>query len=101
MSCGAIPVVYSDGWVLPFERLLDPSEYAVVIPQADVNRTQQILESIPKDKICDMRKKGMTFYEEYIATPEGTIKGIIDTLELPFEQATKAVPTKGNAKATG
>jgi len=35
LSCGAIPVIYGDGWVLPFSELLDYRTFTVCIPEAE------------------------------------------------------------------
>jgi hypothetical protein len=83
LSAGAIPVVHSDGWVLPFrEELVDWKECALHIPEKDASRTLEILSQIDDKKRCQMRKRCYEIYQKYMATGEGTIAGIVDGLEL-------------------
>jgi hypothetical protein len=83
LSAGAIPVVHSDGWVLPFrEELVDWKECALHIPEKDANRTLEILSQIDDKKRCQMRKRCYEIYQKYMRTTEGTVAGIIEGLEL-------------------
>lgn len=82
LSGGCIPVVYADGWVLPFSsQLVDWSSMAVIIPEKDAALTLEYLGNLTIDDRCRMRRKGFEFYGHYMATPEGVIAGIIDSLE--------------------
>jgi len=83
LSSGSIPVVYADGWVLPFRpELVDwPKECAVVIPQAKVADTLSILHKIPVQEQCRRRKRCYELYLKYMVNPEGTIAGILDSLD--------------------
>jgi hypothetical protein len=83
MSCGSIPVVYSDEWVYPFSRhLLNWSEALVIIPEIKANDTLEILQSISVDQRCRMRQRVLEWYDKYLATGEATIRGIVESLEL-------------------
>jgi hypothetical protein len=83
MSCGAIPVVYADGWIFPFRKeIADPSGYAVIIAEEEANATLAILAGIPDDRKCRMRQRALEVYETYMKTGEGTIRGIIESLEI-------------------
>jgi hypothetical protein len=83
MSGGCIPVVYSDGWMLPFSKaLIDWSSIAVIIPEQDAGRTLDYLRNLTMDDRCRMRRHGYKFYQRYLGTPQGVIAGIIDSLEL-------------------
>jgi Exostosin family len=83
LGCGAIPVVYANDWVFPFRKeLIEPSEYAVILKEEDVLNTVQVLAQIPHDVRCRLRQNGVNFYEKYLKTGEGVIKGIVESLEL-------------------
>ena len=83
LSGGCIPVVYSDGWMLPFSKqLIDWHSVAVIIPERDASRTLNYLRKLTKEDRCRMRRKGYEFYRRYLATPQGVIAGIVDSLEL-------------------
>jgi hypothetical protein len=82
LSGGSIPVVYADGWFLPFsETLIDWNSVAVIIPEHDADKTLDYLHDITLDQRCQMRKKGYEFFQKYMATPELSIAGIVESLE--------------------
>jgi hypothetical protein len=83
LAAGAIPVVHSDGWVLPFRaELVDWEECAVIIPESRVSDTVEILRQISEPERCRRRKRCYEIYQQYMSTPEGTIDGILQGLEL-------------------
>lgn len=86
LSCGAIPVIYADGWVLPFR--LEWSEAAVIIPEHNASHSVEILKAISKEKRCQMRRKGLEFFEKYMKDAKGTIQGVVDRLELQVKIGT-------------
>jgi hypothetical protein len=77
-------VVLADNWVLPFRpELIDwPTQCAVIIPEDDVNRTIDILTNISAKEECQRRQRCYDIYQKYMATPLGTVNGVIDGLEL-------------------
>jgi Exostosin family len=83
ISCGSIPVVYADDWLLPFGKdLIDWTEAAVVIPEAETLDTVNILSKISVEKRCRMRQKVYEVYRKYMQTGRGVIQGIIENFEL-------------------
>lgn len=83
LAAGAIPVVLSDGWVLPFRpELVNWTECAVMILVASVNDTVGILRLIGPADRCRRRKRCYEIYRSYMASPAGTIDGILQGLEL-------------------
>lgn len=83
LASGAIPVIHSDGWVLPFRsELVDWTDCAVRIPEAHVNATIAMLRQIPLNVRCRMRRRCYDIYQQYMATTQGTIAGIVEGLEL-------------------
>ncbi|KAI2510810.1 ADP-heptose-lipopolysaccharide heptosyltransferase [Fragilaria crotonensis] len=82
LSSGAIPVVYADGWVLPYNRdVVDWTEVAVLIPQGRVNETIEILRAIPDETRCRMRKKGLEVYQRYVADSAGRLRAILEIVD--------------------
>ena len=81
LSAGAIPVVHSDGWVLPFShQLIDwAKECAVIIPENKVNETIFILKQIDPATRCRMRRRCYDIYVKYMANAEGTVAGVLET----------------------
>jgi hypothetical protein len=85
MSGGAIPVLYADDLVLPFESIINWTEIAVRIPESESNRTREILESISDQQRCQMRQKMLQVFENYISTMDAVVKGIIEGLERKYK----------------
>ncbi|KAL3823050.1 hypothetical protein ACHAXA_005238 [Cyclostephanos tholiformis] len=82
LSAGAIPVVYADGWILPYTSdVVDWNDVAVLLPQGEVNRTVDILKSFSAERICEMHKKVLEFYDEYVIDSHGRLRGILKVLE--------------------
>jgi hypothetical protein len=52
---GCIPVVIMDGVRMPWEELLDFDAYALRIAQADIERADDILRAIPRERRVAMR----------------------------------------------
>ena len=95
MGCASIPVVYADDWHLPFNNHLfywtnddndndNGAPPAVVIPERQANRTVEILSAIPLEQRCRMRQRTLEIYKRYIATADGVLRGIVETLEQTF-----------------
>jgi len=82
LSGGSIPVVFADGWLLPFSgALVDWSSIAVFIPEDRAAHTLDYLANLTASQRCGMRKKGYQFYKRYMADSNGVIHGIIESLE--------------------
>ena len=91
LSSGAIPVVYSDGWVLPYNRdVVDWSEVAVLLPQRRVNDTMDVLRAIPDETRCQMRKKGFEFYQNYVADSAGRLRAILQLVDAALAREKNA-----------
>jgi hypothetical protein len=82
MSCGSIPVVYSDFWGYPFAtELINWTSVAVIIPENSVNQTIDILRKISLKDRCVRRQRILEIYEKYFRTGEAIIQGILDSIE--------------------
>lgn len=53
----------------------------VILAEEEAPRTMDYLANISNAQRCDMQQKGYDFYQRYMATPEGVIAGIIESLE--------------------
>jgi glucuronyl/N-acetylglucosaminyl transferase EXT1 len=51
MRFGAIPVIFADGYVLPFSELLDWTSFSLTLPEQLWHRTENILRAIPSWKV--------------------------------------------------
>ena len=57
LQCGSIPVLLSDGYVLPFGDEIDWSRYVIAIPERDLDRVPDLLGEIPIRRILEMQNE--------------------------------------------
>lgn len=82
LSAGAMPVVYADGWILPYtEDVVDWNDVSVLLPQVEVNRTMDVLKSFDSDRLCEMQQKVVQFYDDYVRDSDARLRGILKALE--------------------
>jgi Exostosin family len=91
MSGGTIPVIHADDWLWPFRpELIDWNECAVIMPEKDAgNVTLQILKNMSLEERCRRRKRCYQIYKDYMETPEGLIRGLVEGLELVATKGAK------------
>ena len=81
MSAGAIPVIYSDGWVLPFAEIISWQDCAIMVSESDANRTIEIIESISLERRCEMRTYVIHVYEKYLSSMDKVLNTILSILD--------------------
>lgn len=72
MNAGCIPVVLSDGYVLPFREELDYDSFSIRVAESDVEHLREILISRWTD-VDRMQKRVLQVYESHFATTERII----------------------------
>lgn len=78
LSAGAIPVVYADGWLPPFnEYVVDWSKCAVFIPESDYSKTGEILRAISEEKRCEMQTCVLNVWDKFAATRAGWVRALV------------------------
>ena len=78
--------MYADKWLLPFgKNLINWTDAAVIIPEAETLDTVNILSRISVEQRCRMRQKVYEMYEKYMETGGGVVRGIIENFELSMQ----------------
>lgn len=78
LSAGAIPVVYADGWLPPYnEHVVDWSKCAVFIPESDYAKTGDILRAIPDDVRCEMQKCVLNVWDRFASSRAGWLEALV------------------------
>ena len=78
LSAGAIPVVYADGWLPPFNsHVIDWEKCAVFIPESDFDKTAEILRAIPEEKQCEMQKCALNAWDKFVSSRAGWVRALI------------------------
>ena len=82
MSSGCIPIIYADGWVLPYTRaVIDWNDVALIIPQGNVHHTMDYIEQMTPSEICRRRLLVYDFFHKYIKTGEGRVNAVMKILD--------------------
>ena len=82
LSAGCIPIIYADGWVLPYTRaVVDWSKLAVVIPQQNVHHTLDYIDHMTREEICERRLLAYDFFHEFVKSGEARVSAIMRVLD--------------------
>ena len=99
LSAAAVPVIYADGWVLPYTKdVVDWSDLAVILPQKNVNQTLDVLRSISDEERCKMQQRILTFYQQYVANSTGRLCGVLKVLDARMNKASKEIANFTSAR---
>lgn len=65
LNLGSIPVyIYDNPWI-PFNDIIEFEDYGVLIDESQINNLDEILKSIPQEKINLLQYKGKLIYESF------------------------------------
>mmetsp|Transcript_39215 Transcript_39215/g.82008 ORF Transcript_39215/g.82008 Transcript_39215/m.82008 type:complete len:439 (-) Transcript_39215:228-1544(-) len=79
LSAGAVPVVYADEWLPPFnEQVINWTQCAVFIPESEMTKTREILLAIPENVRCKMQQCAIDVWDTYISSRDGWVRGLVD-----------------------
>lgn len=81
MSFGCIPVILSDGWVKPFDDIIDWSCAALQFDEDSLLQVTDMLRDISDDTIDRMKKNCMSLYQRYFSTIERIILTTLSIVE--------------------
>ena len=70
MAHGFIPIVIADGYLRPFEELIDWRGISLHVSEKKVASIPKLIESIPLDQICSMRIAALKTYQRYLRSPQ-------------------------------
>jgi hypothetical protein len=93
VSFGCIPVILSDGWVLPFDRTIDWDAMALQVPEAMVPELPRILESFDRSRIADMRANLVRAWNEHFERLELIVETLLGELEALLQIANRPIPS--------
>ena len=93
LSCGAIPVLYGDGWVLPFSELVDYHDFAVVIAEDDVASTPKVLAAIGPAQLEAMQRSGRATFERLIGSVPAQLDAVLDILRARRQEDSSSRPS--------
>ena len=77
MNAGAIPVVLSDGYVLPFRELISYEDFALQIPESDAPQLIDVLMS-HEDQLDARQARSLKIFERYFSSTEKIVHSALD-----------------------
>jgi hypothetical protein len=80
-AAGVIPIVLSDGWAFPFSQLIDWSELALVVPEANPAAALAMLSNMTLHDVCKRRVRLYDTYHEWLKGPEQWLAALARLLE--------------------
>jgi len=83
-SFGAIPVVMSDGWVLPFDRIVNWADAALHLPENQVPAVSGILDKFSEARCHEMRIALTEAWYSRFSSMEKIVEGLCQELDLLY-----------------
>jgi len=81
MSFGCIPVILSDGWVLPFDRIVKWETFSLRFSADAVPAIPAILHSLRADEIAHRAEAVKRVYQKHFATLARIVRTLFDELD--------------------
>jgi hypothetical protein len=82
MSFGCIPIILSDGWVLPFDRIIPWEQLSLRVHADAVANLPRILANLSPDDIQSRQEKVVEIYKSRLANLDLMITALISEVEL-------------------
>jgi len=86
MARGAIPVVLSDGWVLPFDRLIDWDRVTLRFHHDAAGEIPSFLEAMTPDDIAGLQAGVQVAYSEHLQDLDRIVEAMFSEAEMLLEQ---------------
>ena len=74
ISRGAIPIIISDGWILPFDRTIDWDSCSLRFHQEAINSIPFVVEKIEDTRIMKLQTNSIKNYNKYLSRIELIMK---------------------------
>lgn len=85
LKVGCIAVISSDGWILPFSEIIDWKKAIIWIKENELMQVTSILREIPIEKIIEMRKWSLFFFEKYFSSLDTIIETTMSIFKKRIE----------------
>ncbi len=82
MSFGCIPIILSDGWVLPFDRIVPWSDIALRVHADAVAHLPQVLASFTTKEIVSRQQRVLATYAQHFARLDLILSGLLHEAEI-------------------
>ena len=86
MCAGAIPVILSDDWVLPFSEIIDYSQFAVIVEEKNYDTIMQTINAMSEEEILSKRRLTLQVYDTYFESFEKQIATLMEIIDLKMSR---------------
>ena len=89
LSCGAVPVIIGDGWVLPFSEVIDYREVCICVRETpeDLEALPARLRAIPDARVRAYQAAGRRAFVEHMQTLDKQAATLLDILDKRRRQS--------------
>lgn len=87
LSFGCIPVILSDGWVKPFDEVVDWSRAALQFNESQLLIVGDSLRDFTEAEVDAMRLNGLSIYRQYFSTKERIVLSTLSIIESRIKSA--------------
>ena len=89
MQYGTIPVIISDGYVLPFASIIDWGKLSISVPEAKITQIEAILLSLDKHTRRRMARHTAFVFEEFMSSKQRIAAVSLAIIERNIDRAKK------------
>jgi glucuronyl/N-acetylglucosaminyl transferase EXT1 len=82
LKAGCIPVLLSNGWVLPFSEVIDWPAATIAVDERSLLQTLEIVRSVDKTRIFQMKQQTQIIFNQYLSSVERIVE---TTFEVPTQ----------------
>mmetsp|Transcript_45618 Transcript_45618/g.114791 ORF Transcript_45618/g.114791 Transcript_45618/m.114791 type:complete len:404 (-) Transcript_45618:63-1274(-) len=80
LSCGCIPVIIADNFVLPLEDTLDWAVFSLRVPERMVASLPAMLRRLPPARVASMQRAAVNAYERHFASMRSYVRDAVGTI---------------------
>jgi hypothetical protein len=91
LAYGCIPIVLSDGWVLPFDRLVNWASASLHVQELLIPAMGDLLGKFTPQRVAEMQAEGAKLFQTHLASMDR----VVDTLLLEIERTFHCVKPAG------
>ena len=82
MAAGAIPVIVVDHYRLPFDELLDWSDFSIRVPEHRFEQLPAILAAIKPERVIEMQRNVVRVYEQHFRSLGHQVHTALESLRI-------------------
>lgn len=78
LKAGCIPVLLSNGWVLPFSEVIDWKAAAIIADERTLLQTLEVVRSIDQRRIFRIKQQTQIIWNQYLSSVERIVETVFE-----------------------